>query len=208
MQITLVVIGADYREDNELLRWRAFPSIFSTDSPRLSTNDMPTTYRIHPGIGIARLGNSPDVFCISPEQPAALPIDCDAHGNPSLSPDGMTELPIKTFKDEEGRIKRQAARFQIWAYDEEHPKGRPLKLGRSDRGRGERRHARRYSVARVPGEQEGVPGTNSASSKGEHGYDPSHPPRNAAITDEGARQRLIIDPGPRTVTKTEPHGAI
>ena len=34
---------------------------------------MPTTYRIHPGIGIARLGNSTDAFCISPEQPAACP---------------------------------------------------------------------------------------------------------------------------------------
>jgi hypothetical protein len=42
---------------------------------------MPTTYRIHPGIGIARLGNSPDAFCISPEKPAALPIDCDSRGN-------------------------------------------------------------------------------------------------------------------------------
>jgi hypothetical protein len=44
-------------------------------------------YRIHPGIGIARLGNSPDAFCISPEEPAALPLDCDAYGNPRLSPD-------------------------------------------------------------------------------------------------------------------------
>ena len=38
---------------------------------------MATVYRIHPGIGIARLGNSPDAFCIAAEQPAALPIECD-----------------------------------------------------------------------------------------------------------------------------------
>src|SRR4029453_6249109 len=158
---------------------------------------MPTRYRIHPGIGIARLGNSPDAFCISPERPAAFPIDCDERGNPLLSPNGMTELTVKTFKDDEGRLKRQAARFQIWAYDDEHPLGRPLRLG-------------------DPIERGGNAGTlidiqwrvylaNKKASwytfeqlQGEHGYDPNHPRRNAAITDPNARQRLIIDPGPRT----------
>ena len=54
---------------------------------------MPTIYRIHPGIGIARLGNSPDAFCISPEQPAVLPLDCDGRGNPRLSPNGLLPIP-------------------------------------------------------------------------------------------------------------------
>jgi len=49
--------------------------------------------------------------------------------NPLLSPDGRRELRIETFKDAEGRVKRQAARFQVWAYDDESPQGRPLKLG-------------------------------------------------------------------------------
>ena len=97
---------------------------------------MPTTYRIHPGIGIARLGNSPDAFCISPEQPAALPLECDARGNPLMTPDGMSEVRIASFKDAQGRMKRQAARFQIWAYDEESPQGRPLKLGDKIEGGG------------------------------------------------------------------------
>jgi hypothetical protein len=159
---------------------------------------MPTTYRIHPGIGIARLGNSPDAFCISPEQPAALPIDCDASGNPRLSPDGLTELVVRTFKDDEGRIKRQAARFQIFAYDDEHPGGRPLKLGDQIEGGG--------NAGTLVNIQWRVYLANKKSSwyqfqqlDGEHGYDPSHPLRNAALTDENVRQRLIIDPGPRTV---------
>jgi hypothetical protein len=42
---------------------------------------MTTTYHIHPAIGIARLGNSPSEFCITPETPGGLPIKCDAHGN-------------------------------------------------------------------------------------------------------------------------------
>ena len=159
---------------------------------------MPTTYRIHPGIGIARLGNSPDGFCISPETPAALPLDCDKRGNPLLSPDGMTELTVKAFKDEEGRIKRQAARFQIWAYDDEHPQGRPLKLGDHIEGGGN-------AGTLIDIQWRVYLGNKKASwyeflqLEGEHGYSPNHPLRNAGITDDGARQRLIIDPGPRTV---------
>lgn len=159
---------------------------------------MPTTYRIHPGIGIARLGNSPDAFCISPEQPAALPIDCDERGNPLVTPDGLTELRVKTFKDDEGRIKRQAARFQIFAYDDEHPMGRPLKLGDPIEGGG--------NAGTLIDIQWRVYLANKKSCwyefeqlQGEHGYDPSHPLRNAALTDVHARQRLITDPGPRIV---------
>lgn len=163
---------------------------------------MPTTYRIHPGIGIARLGNSPQAFCISPEKPTAMPIDCDERGNPRLSPDGMAEKTVTTFKDAEGRIKRQAARFQIWAYDDEHPEGRPLKLGDHIEGGGNsgtliniqwRVHLANKKASWYEFEQ----------LQGEHGYAPNHPLRNAAITDENARQRLIIDPGPRTVDHTD-----
>lgn len=159
---------------------------------------MPTTYRIHPGIGIARLGNSPDAFCISPEQPAVLPTDCDSRGNPLLSPDGTTELTITAFKDAQGRMKRQAARFQIWAYDEESPGGRPLKLGDHIEGGG--------NAGTLIDIQWRVYLANKKSSwyqfqqlDGEHGYSPSHPRRNSAISDPNARQQLIIDPGPRTV---------
>jgi hypothetical protein len=159
---------------------------------------MPTTYRIHPGVGIARLGNSPYAFCISPEQPAALPIDCDKDGNPKLSPDGKTEARITAFKDEAGRMKRQAARFQVWAYDDEYPLGRPLKLGDQIEGGG--------NAGTLVNIQWRVYLANKKASwyefqqlQGEHGYAPNHPRRNAAITDENARQHLIIDPGPRTV---------
>jgi hypothetical protein len=162
---------------------------------------MPTIYRIHPGIGVARLGNSPHAFYLAPETPAALPIDCDERGNPRLSPDGLTELTVKNFKDSEGRIKRQAARFQIWAYDDEHPQGRPLKLGDQIEGGG--------NAGTLIDIQWRVYLANKKASwyefeqlQGEHGYAPDHPLRNAAITDAIARQRLIIDPGPRTVDHT------
>ena len=60
--------------------------------------------RIHPGIGVARVGNSPDEFFIGPEAP------CDPND---------VKPPAGGFKDAHGRIKRQAARFRIYAYDSE-----------------------------------------------------------------------------------------
>lgn len=59
-----------------------------------------TSVRIHPAIGIARLGNSPDAFFVGPEVPGAPP---DPGGG--------------RFKDEHRRIKRQAARFRCFGYD-------------------------------------------------------------------------------------------
>ena len=55
--------------------------------------------RIHPAIGIARIGNSPDEYFIGPELPY-----------PVAAPPGG-------YKDPQGRLKRQAAQFRIYGYD-------------------------------------------------------------------------------------------
>lgn len=60
-----------------------------------------TSIKIHPAIGIARVGNSPDEFFIGPEKPWERP-------NP---PGG--------FKDNHCRVKRQAARFRVFAYNDD-----------------------------------------------------------------------------------------
>jgi hypothetical protein len=57
------------------------------------------TYKIHPGIGIARLGNSDTEFYIAPETPAGLPLECDSNGNQRFGPDGTTPLLVTTFRD-------------------------------------------------------------------------------------------------------------
>ena len=62
---------------------------------------MATVYRIHPAIGIARVGNSPDEFFIGPER----------IGQPPDPPGG--------FKDGQCRVKRQAARFRIFAHHDD-----------------------------------------------------------------------------------------
>jgi hypothetical protein len=56
--------------------------------------------RIHPAIGIARVGNSESEYFIGPEIPHPQPI------------------PEGGYKDPKGKLKRQAARFRIYGYDE------------------------------------------------------------------------------------------
>lgn len=62
--------------------------------------DGASVFRIHPAIGIARLGNaSPDSFFIGPEVPG---YDADL-GSPPVHKSG-------------GRVRPQAARFRVWEY--------------------------------------------------------------------------------------------
>ncbi len=155
-------------------------------------------YQIHPAIGVARLGDSPKDFCIAPETAGGLPIECDSNGNTvTKGPDGSEES-IKKFRDSEGRIKRQAARFHIYVIDDDHPEGRPLKIGDKIEGGGNR-------GTLVDIEWRVYVANKKASwyefhqLEGEHGYAPTHPLRNADLTDSDSRQRLIIDPGPQTI---------
>ena len=68
---------------------------------------MPVTYRIHPAIGVARVGDSPDEYFIGPETPGVPP---------SLKTPGDTSPQPGSYKDRQHRIKRQGARFRIYEY--------------------------------------------------------------------------------------------
>ncbi|HEX8316855.1 LodA/GoxA family CTQ-dependent oxidase [Longimicrobium sp.] len=161
---------------------------------------MATVYRIHPGIGVARLGNSPDAFCIAAEQPAALPIECDQDGNSlPLGARPGKEVRAQRMKDDEGRIRRQAARFGVWVYDDEHPDGRPLKIG--DKVSGGGNHGKLVDIQwRVHLANKKAGWYEFRQLQGEHGFTADHPRRNPQVTVDQARQNLIIDPGPRVVS--------
>jgi L-Lysine epsilon oxidase N-terminal/L-lysine epsilon oxidase C-terminal domain len=153
------------------------------------------TYKIHPGIGIARLGNSDTHFYLAPETPAGLPMECYGNGNQRFGPDGVTPVLVTTFRDAQGRIKRQAARFQVFVYDEASPKGRPLKIG--DKVEGGGNHGTLTGIRwQVYLANKKACWYQFDTTLGEHGYPPDHPRRNAGVS---PRSRLIIDPGPRTV---------
>src|SRR5215204_5557410 len=68
---------------------------------------MPSTYRIHPSIGIARVGDSPDEYFVGSGAPGVPP---------SLNRPDAPHDPNSGYKDDQGRIKRQGARFRIYEY--------------------------------------------------------------------------------------------
>lgn len=135
-------------------------------------------YKIHPAIGLARVGNSGEHY-LAPERAGGLPV----------LPDGRPFSPAD-FRDRDGRLRRQGARFEVYRYD--GPAG------------GEAVRPGEGGVARI---EWTVHLANKKAiwyeflaNAGEAGYAPGHPLRNADITDPEERVRLIIDPGPRTVT--------
>lgn len=64
-------------------------------------------YKVHPAIGVARVGDHPSAFFIGPEASGKGGIELGANG---------AETPVAKHKDQ-GQIKRQAARFRVFEYD-------------------------------------------------------------------------------------------
>jgi hypothetical protein len=162
---------------------------------------MKPVYKIHPSIGIARLGNS-DEFYLAPETTGGLPIVCNPDGTVDAP-----EQPVAQFKDDKGRIKRQGARFRVFVYDDQSPAGRELQI--NDTVTVLNPISGQVSTGTLADIQWTVYLANKkaswytfAETDGEHGYAPNHPLRNANITDPDSRQKLIIDPGPQTVSVT------
>jgi hypothetical protein len=156
-------------------------------------------FKIHPAIGIARVGDSPDEFYLAPEQAGGMPNE--------LNPDG-TEQPVTKFKDGQGRVKRQAARFRVYGYDDDLKQGREIQVG--DQITTVYWKTGQQMVGEVQDIQWTVYLANKKASwyefrqlDGEHGYGPDHPLRNADVTNPDERQQLIIDPGPQTVSYTD-----
>lgn len=78
------------------------------------------TFRIHPALGVARVGNSSD-YVIAPESMAGHPDPhvTDVIGGLPIRPDTEHDLVTSSdLRDKEGALKRHAARFRIFAYDD------------------------------------------------------------------------------------------
>jgi hypothetical protein len=135
---------------------------------------------IHPAIGIARVGNSPDEWFLGPEAPGPHP------------------LPEDGFKDSAGRIKRQAARFRLYGLDGEGQVVRELTA--ADAEISWRVHLANTKAAWYNFDVAlDVPGAKGESKAP---LQPAPAPtrstrRNAAVPD---RSMLRIDPGQRSVS--------
>lgn len=81
---------------------------------------MAKVFKIHPGVGIARVGDHRDAFFVGPELfcapelpqattvPGVSPVDLDTNGR---------DVPFTTYK-KDNQIRRQGARFRIFSYDQ------------------------------------------------------------------------------------------
>ncbi|WP_374764791.1 LodA/GoxA family CTQ-dependent oxidase [Yunchengibacter salinarum] len=141
---------------------------------------MTRRFEIVPSIGISRLGDSPDSYMIGPEKANALP----------LEPDGTT--PVRTFRDDNGRMRRQAARFRVFVFDDANPDGRPVDLG------ADAIKEIRWSV-HVANKKAIWYQFDNIVGRGGH-YPADAKKRNPQWKTDARRIRAIIDPGPRTLT--------
>ncbi len=137
---------------------------------------------IHPAIGIARVGNSPDGWFPGPEMPGSQPI------------------PEGGYKDGTGRIKRQAARFRLYGLDGDGNVVQEITAADADI----RWTVRLANTKAAWYEFHGA--LDLPSARGQPpapGYDapaPTRAHRRNATIDDGVS--LVIDPGERSVGGT------
>jgi L-Lysine epsilon oxidase N-terminal/L-lysine epsilon oxidase C-terminal domain len=171
-------------------------------------------YRVHPAIGIARVGNSEEYY-IGPETAAGLPLpgqpDNPARGGLPIHPDTDAPITSKDLRDAQGGFKRQAARFRIFQYPADqlgsYPTGlgTEIQIGSKVNGKTVKdivwtvhlanKKANTYVLVEDP--------PNAGIVSYENGNLP--PLRNPAIANgqpnEPARIKMLtIDPGPRTIS--------
>jgi hypothetical protein len=142
-------------------------------------------YKIHPGLGIARIGNSPTEFYVGPLAPGEVP-----------DPEGG-------FKDRLGRIKRQAAEFRVYGYNKD---GVAVKEITAD----DAEIIWNVHLANRKAEHHQFAGRWWESQYPEwYKADPKQPPlRNQEVLDPKERsQKLVIDPGPREIKGRRTKGA-
>jgi hypothetical protein len=170
-------------------------------------------YRIHPAIGIARVGNSAEYY-LGPETAAGLPLpgqpDNPARGGLPINPDTDATITSKDLRDASGAFKRQAARFRIFQYAggsaQSYPSGQgtEITIGSNVNGKTVKdiiwtahvanKKANTYVLVENP--------PNAGIVAYENGNLP--PIRNASIAggnpnDPARITALTIDPGPRTI---------
>ncbi len=72
-------------------------------------------YRIHPSVGIARMGNAPGHYFVGAEEPR-VPVSPQIRSMATASTKSAAVGPGNEFRLASGQIAKQAARFRVWAY--------------------------------------------------------------------------------------------
>lgn len=173
-------------------------------------------FRIHPAIGIARVGNSADYY-LGPETAAGDTSATPSGGLPIKKDTESTTITSSDLRDKEGAFKRQAARFKIYQYadspgTETYPLGttacmQEIKIGSAVNGQTvtniiwmvhlANKKAQFYQADPNPPL---IGGAASFEGKLPPLRNPNYPEPGAAADDPRRLQALIIDPGPRTIS--------
>lgn len=142
---------------------------------------------IFPPLGVARVGNAPEKFYISPDSFRGLP------SNPDDSSWSQADL-----RDSEGRMARQAAQFQV--FDCSDP-ANPVVLGIGSTVDGKQVTEISWVVHLA---NKKASWYEFQTSLGEQGYSPTHPLRNASVPAAERLTKLVIDAGPRQISASNP----
>lgn len=183
-----------------------------------------TTFRVHPAIGVARVGNSED-YVIAPETMAGSPPPQGGNLTGGLPIRRGTEsdaIRSSDLRDASGALKRHAARFRLFAYSDGAPESWPRGDGREVRIGGEvdgRRIADIIWTVHVANKKTNWFVLAETDPQGIASYEGANLPniRNPSMTQTGVPQpvnneklrtlarpdrlrKLVIDPGPRLVS--------
>jgi hypothetical protein len=173
-------------------------------------------FRIHPAIGFARVGNSEE-FYLGPETMAGLPSGENKPETGGLPIKAGTEseaITSRDLRDKNGALKRQAARFRVYAYraregEEQYPHGggEEIRIGSTIGGKKvtdvvwtvhvANKKANTYVLAEEP-PTAGVVAYEDGHLPPLRNPDEGPDPNNAARV-----RKLTIDPGPRAIRGTD-----
>ena len=181
-----------------------------------SSSDM--NFRIHPAIGIARVGNSTEYY-LGPET-AAGDLTTIAGGLPIKPGTESTTITSSDIRDASGALKRQAARFKIYQYelpsgDETYPLGpnasqQEIKIGSTVNGQTvmdiiwtvhlANKKSQFYQADPSAPLMGGVTSFEGANFDKLPLRNPNYPTDGAPADDPQRLKALFIDPGPRTIS--------
>ncbi len=158
---------------------------------------MASKFRVHPAIGVSRIGNAPDEFFIGPEQP----------GIPGNWGNGQ----FNSFRDAAGRVKRQAARFRVFEYPEAGAAPREITAGNGGivdiewRVHLANNKGSFFTFNGQSGASDAYLARSNKSADGQEKFDPNRSNlRNAGVSEADRKRLLEIDPGERVISKNKP----
>lgn len=161
-------------------------------------------YMIHPAVGVARLGNSPTSFYLEPITIGGMPVECDSNGNPKM--ENGKPVFVKHCK-EDGRIRRQAAQFGIYVHDSADPSDPGLEITLDDPAVESiewtvhlaNKKAAWYDNDELIGNV--MYATEKDANYYEKNTEDNPTLHNPNVPQKNRQRKLIIDPGPRSISK-------